>query len=586
MKITNENLVYQIILFFLFTRKNWFLVTLLAITLLILSNNYLNFNVDQRLFTSIFGFILSSTLALYIFLYRERKDTNKTYSNKTLQFYSFILAFLTALVSLIFLIFEKSFPSLILISLIIYVANIIISVFYTNVYWITLFKIWVIENSLIGYENRIRDSKSSVFNLIFFALKLEVIFASMFLIIINYRSIELINVFLLLVLFTVFFFLVISRYCMNQKILYLEFLNTKVFTLNTGISFINGRLEKNLEDELIEKIPTYTEKLSNILIGNKSESHQFIEKQLNDDIRVKTLLVSLYKNLLVTYKEIISKLDYDDKMVKTLSKSILQCAPIVTFNGIMFDKKPEVIIQLENEYSKIYNKILPELIKNFSIDYENYKLSFIREYFEISMTDITESNYMNNSHKYESNALIIDNRVLFEFIADDKLRSLIEFSTTVLMKKNYKYNDLPKKYLNNIIMLLIKSIELMHLEIAGYLVKFICNNYSTDEINEVYKNIEKTHDIVKDKSRKDQREISLHTVKDENIFFIHQPSFKYCFYKSLIMIKVYNFDSNKIEIKIPEDNYKRIYKKVSEDSKTMGFGELFSELEYNKIFNK
>lgn len=577
MRIANENLVYQITLFFLFIRKKWFLTTLFTVILLILSNNYLYFNVDKRLFTSIFVYILSSTLALYVFLYRERKDTNKTYSNNTLQFYSFILAFLTALFSLIFLIFDISFPSLLILTMIIYVVNIFISVSYTNVYLITLFKVWVIEHSLNGYENSIRDSNNSTFNLIFFVLKYEIIFAGMFISIINYHLIGLFNVLLLIILFTLLLLLVILWYFKNEKILYLEFLNTKVFTLNTGISFINGSLEKNLEDKLIEKIPSYTEKLSNILIGKKSESHQFIEKQINGDVRVKKLLVYLYKNLLNTYKEIISKLDNDDQMVEVLSKSILQFVPIVTFNGIKFKQKPEVIIQLENEYSKTYNKILPELIKKFSIDYDNYKLSFIREYFEISITDIRENYYMNNSLKSEYNSLIIDNRVLFEFIADDKLRSLIEFSTTVLMKKNFTFNDLSKKYLHNIVMLLIKSVELIHLEVAGYLVKFICNNYSTNEIKEAYKDIEKRYGLKKDKSRKDQREISLHTVKDENIFFIHQPSFKYCFYKSLVMVKVYNFKAEEIDIKIPDDYCERIYKKVCEDSKSMGFGELFSE---------
>lgn len=586
-------IVFFITMIFLSIKKHWIISFIYFILLICLLNQLTSSFIDynyHKYYISISMFFVTSTLALYVFLYRERKDTNKSYSYNSIQFNFFLITLITSLIFFGLNFLEKNSITLSYINIIffitlsLYIINLIVSICYTNVYYIALTKIKFLKSSLKGYKLALKFnilSSINCFLLIFICLIL--------LISIHFKYKEMSNYFFITFIFVSFFYFYILVK-IDYKKLYLQFLNLRAYNLNKNIYFISGTIEKQTERKLLKALINYNEELSKILFGDLRVNSDYVMLQLEttEPNNISISLVSIYSNVLNTYKDIILKSEIDEDVVDDVKIAIFKLIPIVNFNGIRYDIKNELLKDLDNKYSKEYIKHLPTILNEFSIDKNKYNKDFIRQYIEVSATDIQEYIVMKNESKLLENNLIIDNKVLFDSLKNNDLKSLVEFSAAVLVKKNLGNPYLNNSYISTLIMLLIKAIELSHLTIAGYLTKLICNNYSAEIINENFNNILKKYNL-KYLTREDSREIAFHDVENINIFFIHKPSLKYCYCKALLLIKIYNLEPQKIKVNIFEvekkDKIYSMFNRIIEDREELGFTKI-SITEFNSIFLK
>ena len=109
----------------------------------------------------------------------------------------------------------------------------------------------------------------------------------------------------------------------------------------------------------------YNEELSKILFGDLRVNSDYVMLQLEttEPNNISISLVSIYSNVLNTYKDIILKSEIDEDVVDDVKIAIFKLIPIVNFNGIRYDIKNELLKDLDNKYSKEYIKHLPTILK-------------------------------------------------------------------------------------------------------------------------------------------------------------------------------------------------------------------------------
>lgn len=128
------------------------------------------------------------------------------------------------------------------------------------------------------------------------------------------------------------------------------------------------------------------------------------------------------------------------------------------------------------------------------------------------------------------------------------------------MKNSYKDSD---TYLRNLILITIKSIELMNYEITGYLTKMISSNYLPKEINKEFKGIK--NDFQK-KERNKKRDIIVVGLGEKKLL-LHGLSFDYCLCKCYLIHKIFNFHRSEFDLKFDDPKLiGRIKKKIEFDA--------------------
>lgn len=130
-------IIFFITMIFLSIKKHWIISFIYFILLICLLNQLTSSFIDynyHKYYISISMFFVTSTLALYVFLYRERKDTNKSYSYNSIQFNFFLITLITSLIFFGLNFLEKNSITLSYINIIffitlsLYIINLIVSI--------------------------------------------------------------------------------------------------------------------------------------------------------------------------------------------------------------------------------------------------------------------------------------------------------------------------------------------------------------------------------------------------------------------------------------------------------------------------
>ena len=118
-------------------------------------------------------------------------------------------------------------------------------------------------------------------------------------------------------------------------------MNLRAYNLNKNIYFISGTIEKQTERKLLKALINYNEELSKILFGDLRVNSDYVMLQLEttEPNNISISLVSIYSNVLNTYKDIILKSEIDEDVVDDVKIAIFKLIPIVNFNGIRYDIK-------------------------------------------------------------------------------------------------------------------------------------------------------------------------------------------------------------------------------------------------------
>lgn len=534
----------------------------------ILSNTILEFESGVTPIYSLYIFCLSTTIALYIFLYRERKDVSKNNLNNSLQYYIFIITVVILFFNLFLSYFWGNNTFLIIISLIFYLINFIFTLIYSDIYMITKIRIKLLTNFMkvyIASLNKYSDDGTgqTKFNSV---LKIMLILILISLVFIHFTFNLIIGICLSLVV--ILFFLLPNFFNLrkdnNNIVSCLTYLTSKSFSTQSGISYVNGNIEKNSEVELKSLILTYNELIKQILLGDDQKLHKLVLYQSKHQDAYE-IMSAFYDNTLTTYKEIVLSANIDQDVNETFATFLYEMSPVVVMNNINEKKIPNEIVQLNNEYSQVYTKVMIELLTEFFLDIKGNKAAVFRGYFEQTLTDIQVSKILKNEEKFVENAVKIECTVLANLLLKNNLHGVIAIMPSIIEKKNLNIDGLDQKYLEHLIMLLIKSVEIEHLKISGYLVKIICSNYSPTLINKCFYQIKKRHSITEGKTRNDEWFVKFHTIGNEDIFIISGPSLEYCFFKSYLVLKIYNDHKTEFDLSIKEDLYYRLFNKIKED---------------------
>lgn len=557
-------------------------VLLLVVFTFLLSEPISFNNLTQRV-PPLYIFYLSSTIALYIFLYRERKDVSKNYSNDSFQHHIFIttLTVIFASLFLSYILSAKMF--LIIVSTFIYFINLIVTVVYSDIYRITSIRLRYLVKFMEHYINFVieNDSIDTSGKRLRTGLTIFIFFTSsvLFLIISSFNIVILAVISILSILILPGFFDIRSH--TTNITSSLKYLNSKSFSTQSGIAYVNGNIEKTLESYLKSLVISYNELVRQILLGDNKKFHKLVSYQAKHKGMDK-VMVAFYDNTLTTYKEIILSQNIDQDVNETFSRFLYEMSPVVNYNNISGEGIPDKINKLNYGYSIVNTKIMIDLLTKFFLDIRGNKADFFRGYFEQTLTDIRESKTINNEKKFIENAITIECTVLSNLILKNNLHGVIAIMPAIIEKRNLKIKDLDREYLDHLIMLLIKSVEIEQLSISGYLVKIICSNYPPALINEIFEDIQRKNFKIENETREENWVLKFHTIGNEDIFIINGPSLKYCFFKAYLILKIYNFKKEEFNLNINADLNEQLHNKIKEDLNELDIDEKVFE-KYEKI---
>ncbi|WP_271400338.1 hypothetical protein [Salinicoccus roseus] len=344
----------------------------------------------------------------------------------------------------------------------------------------------------------------------------------------------------------------------------LKYLNSKSFSTQSGISYVNGNIEKTLESHLKRLVLSYNDVVKQILLGDNRNFHKLVSNQLEHK-EMDNLMIAFYDNNLTAYKEIVLSHEIDKDVNETFSRLLYEMSPVVNFNNMSGSGIPDEITRVNNGYSQVNTKIMIDLLTEFFLDIRGNKAAFFRGHFEQTLTDIRESKIFNNEKKFIENAVKIECTVLSNLLLKNDLHGVIAIMPAIIEKKNLRIKDLDREYLYHLIMLLIKSVEIEQLNISGYLVKIICSNYPPALINEIFKDIQLKNFKMENETREENWVLKFHTIGNEDIFIINGPSLKYCFFKAYLILKIYNFEKTEFDLDIDKRLDGRLHNKIQED---------------------
>lgn len=542
-------------------------------TINLLKEYYHTFDKKSRP-SSINYFFITSTIATYVFLYRERKDVNKTFMNISIQYQLFKLTLYFSLLFTVITFFDipghiNSF--LTVVNGLLFIINTIVSIHYTNVYKVTEIRLKFLTSLMDSYI-RVQKNNQSIYCLLYM-LCISLLFCLTLYLLPD----SFLKTFLLVTLaFCLIFFFV--RIAIDFKLMFLKSINNRIFSTNNSISYITYDLEDRLEVKLKDSIFLYTEKIKEILLGDNKNFDKIFNNYNPDNKEILDTLVSIYSNFMTTFKTIIENDKVDEELMIDITRNIYQFVPITNINGLKTPIKKENLLYLDKRYSKIYRDVLVDILLLNATNQEKKNPNLFSSYFVRINEDLREFTAVNNNAEMvKENALNIEIRILTKLLIENDIKNIVEFMSLVIEKNNLNDPHLKDKYLKHLFLLAIKSIELMHFKIAGYLIKILSSNFKANEINRVLRDISmmkldknNTPIILHSKIRQSNRVTKGFKLDGKDLFIINGASFEYCFYKLYLVLIIYNYQPLEFNIQIPRKQYNTLLDKIVFDSKELG----------------
>lgn len=521
--------------------------------------------------SSIIIFYISSSLAIYIFLFKERKDINKNFINSSPQHTIFLITMIVSLSNLFLMTaYNKMIVTLQVVNFSLYFFNIFLSFYYLNVYRVTTARLITLTLLLRAYIRhlKIKPSKFTIIWKLSISSILYVVALWM-----TYKNIYYIYV-LLLIILVIYRYMIL--YFVNYHGYLLKYISNRVFSTNISISYVKDQLDKAKEVDLNNRINNYTNFINTILVGNEEILDDLFDTYNLNDPKTKKYLVIIYDNMLVTYKDIIVKNQVDSDIIINISRLIYSFKPVINYNGLLKGDKPKNLISLENEYSKIYCNILVDIL------YRNVKTtaypSLFRDYFELVNTDLKEYKIYKNDFSIIKNSYNVETRLLSQFVLDNNVENITSVISLIVEKRVFINDEYTKHYLKVLILMTVKSIELMNNKLSGYLIKIISTNFKSSEINDMFE--EMSEDIYtvhnnpsmsKSERRNYNRKTKSLSISDQTIIIVNGSSYKYCFYKTYLLFIMYNDQFELFKLKVEKALFDSIQCKICDDLQTFGF---------------
>lgn len=584
-KLIIKKPLFNILFNLIVTLKLWrqeialFFIVLFLIHIPMIDFN--DFSAD-KVNVSSFTFLISSTLVLFVFLYRERKDINKNTLFTSFQYSMFLTTLTISIFCFILSFFTQLKDILLGIGFIVYFLNLVVSIIYSDSYRLTTLRLIILKGLMEAYTRKFETSLRFIYFVIYIIMEIIVIYS-----LIMFSVNELIiPIFISLHFIALILYDKLTR---NYVSGFLELLNDKVFSANTGISYVNDKIEKKQENKLRHRISLYDTALKDILMINQEERCSMLSKQLVMSDDVTNRLTDLYDNIIITYRDIIIRENIDEDILSATFKNLYSMTPMLnirTEDTYVKNRARDLSIV----YSEKYNKNLIEIFLSFSSNNKPYKAKLYGEYYEKIKTDINVYNHQDNEKTLKQNALKIEFTLLAKYVMDNDLLNVIEICSFMIEKKNIRDSQISEEYLLNLLALLIKSIEIMNFKVAGYLLKLISSNYPSEDISECLINLKKKHfkesakipDRYNQKYISENRSTKLHSIDGKVIFLINGASFEYCWNKVVLLCIIYNFEPQNIKVFMKEKLYFRLIGKIKEDLKDLRIDEDI----YNEFENK
>lgn len=473
-------------------------------------------------------FFLSSSIGLYVFLFREKKEVSRSNIYKSMSQKVFEFNLIVNLMVLWFLFFVQKFSVL---------AIIIVGISYLIFLYVTLYSTNTYKSSILSFkflnfllkcltlDLEIRDKKNNLKN--------------------------------------------------NQLII--SYINETLFTTISSLNYLNRQLELQKAKILNDLLSETHENIKSILLGDEDNNAIYLKRleQTNKTSvdEIDETLIHIYHNYLKELKNLVLSKEVAQEISAKVFKLVYDLLPIIKYRGFQSSNINERYELLEYKYSITYISVLKEILTETSINFSTDNEVIYRQYIIDILTTIkTREHYnLNEYEKVRKFARYIECSALLEFVLSNNLKGVINFNLCIITKKNMKdtkeENDV---YLRNLILITIKSVELTNYEITGYLTKMISSNYSPREINNEFINIKKDFQKYE---RSAKRDLIVERIGEDRIL-LHGLSFDYCLCKCYYIHKIFNYDSSAFTLKFDDDKLEsRVKEKIRFDSERLSIDE-------------
>lgn len=591
--ITNTKIV-QALLISIFNKENYKILWILlggAIFSLFpflirfirfLEEKELNFSVSSSM--QIIIFIISTTLAIYFFMFKEKKELKQpiiVYSF-THQIFILVLSLVAAMFVSYALNLSDTVISALLIILIALYAMLIVLII-----------------ASINYENKIIGEIERNNTIIFIYLKYLknkeeihgvqvsiILFLTSILLILLSISLsdnilggnDIITVEMTLILYIILFIKNFSpkRYYKNEdRILKLISLNYNKIVMNYAYSF--DKLDSFAKENVQREFYNYNNNIYKILFGSEDyEFHttdEFIERN-------KEHYKLFYESLLSATSHIATDKNISKEFQYIFTNHFIELSPEYYIRKMDEDKIKGTI----NHYS---NNFIDKFIKLYTVSANDNKIFLtrnIRKYQEsfiestLNLFDF-KSRKINLEKSMKIDVLIIYNQILMGY-----KQSPVEIMSYILKKINllnnsYEiYSDMSvnpvrnyperEELLLNLLFCIIKGVETSNYNISGYLIKVVISNFDTESINKCIYQMSK--------NEVDSYGNIQQYITENEVLSLNGKSFKYCLIKTLFLIVIFSKERKLIRHEFLNEYaedvqlIKQIYNRLIDEYKLFG----------------
>lgn len=306
-------------------------------------------------------------------------------------------------------------------------------------------------------------------------------------------------------------------------------INKNVINIIVLISYHN-QLDRKSKEVIKKHLKKLLSEVLLFLFGNKKGNSYLNSITLNQ--RHANSLKYMYTDVIKGIKNLtINDTQYNNIIDKEF---------LLKFNPVLNVKKTVITQSLIDAYSNVYVQVISDTLIDTVNNSEKSSLSIIKSYREEKNSKFQEKNdielelLQDISNKIEYTSMA-------EFVLKNNINGVIEICMPIVENSEIKTNEQKDDQVYFLLICLIKSLELMHFKIAGYLLKIMNVNYKPERIKGAFTTFFNSN--IKENNIVDNK-IDTLTARNKDIFFIQRHSLVYCFKKSYLLCLIYSDSKN------------------------------------------